>query len=229
MLLEDIEFKDQRALTLVVDIALLLEAADADAARWHGRTCARASITNAALLLECSANSCLFSLGLPGKLLEELDKLPALSKLDYYLFATKNAHIDRGSREVELAADVIRLRDHVVHPKPKSGKLAGEGGERFVDYGSTKALGIPFDVLEWDHAAAEKVSSAVLAFLKKFFLEWCGLSKGRVTTLLIVREKALIQGDIQSYVHMPAAEHTILRNRLPGALAFLDLREPDRV
>ena len=214
-------------MTLVVDMALLLDAADTDAAKLHGCTCARSAIMNATLLLECTANSCLFSLSLPGKLMDELDKLPALSKLDYYLFATKGTHIDRGSRVVELAADVIRLRDHVVHPKPKTGKLTGEGKDRFVDYGTTKALGIPFDVREWDHAAAKKVAEAVLGFLSKFFLEWCSLTKGRITALLVLREKALIQGDVSSYIQMSAAEHAILQKRIPSALAFLDLRAPE--
>ena len=74
MRLEDIEFADQRALALIVDLALLLEEALSSQDRWLGRSCARASITNSALLLECVANSCLFSLGLPSRLLEELDK-----------------------------------------------------------------------------------------------------------------------------------------------------------
>ena len=225
---EDIEFKDQRALALIVDITLLLEESKLSQARWLGRSCARASITSSALLLECAANSCLFSLGLPAKLQDELDKLPAISKLDYYLFSKTGKHINRGCRETELAADIIKLRDHVVHPKPKPGKLV-EGTEApYVDYGTTKALGIPFDVLEWDHVAAHKVGSAVVGFLEKYFVEWCALSKNRVTTLLIVREKALIQGDTESWAVMPEVEHSAIQKWIPSLLEFLDLR-PNRV
>ncbi len=224
MRLEDIEFKDQRALALIVDIALLLEEAQSAQARWLGRSCARASITSWALLLECVANSCLLSLALPNKLLEELDKLPALSKLDYYLFASARKHIDRGCRETELAADAIKLRDHVVHPKPKSGHLVQGTETPYVDYGTTKSLGIPFDVLEWDHAAAHKIGEAVFGFLRKYFLDWCALSKSRITTLLVVREKAMIQGDTQSWAAMPALEHALVKKWLPSALEILDLR-----
>lgn len=224
MRLEEIEFADQRALALIGDVALLLDEALVSQSRWLGRSCARASITNSALLLECVANSCLFSLALPNKLLEELDKLPALSKLDYYLFATATKHIDRGCRETELAADVIKLRDHVVHPKPKSGRLIQDEEAPYVDYGTTKALGIPFDVREWDHAAAQKIAKAVSSFLRKYFLEWCGLSKSRITTLLVVREKVLIQGDTQSFANMPPVEHAAIEKWLPDILAILDLR-----
>jgi hypothetical protein len=222
--LEDIEFRNQRAIALVVDMALLLEAAEAERTKWLGRACARASIINAALLLECTANSCIFSLGLPGKLIEELDRLPALSKLDYFLFATSGNHIDRGCREVELVAEVIRLRDHVVHPKPKSGRLVRDQDRPFVDYGATKSLAIPFDVLKWDHQSAGHISTVVFNFLKKYFLEWYALSKGRVTTLLVVREKALIQGTTESWVEMLEPELAVVKQWTPGVLEILDLR-----
>ena len=227
MRLEYIEFKDQRALALITDVALLLEESKLSQARWLGRSCARASITNSALLLECAANSCLFSLGLPAKLQDELDKLPAISKLDYYLFSKTGRHIDRGCRETELAADIVKLRDHVVHPKPKSGKLVEGIDTHYVDYGTTKALGIPLDVLEWDHVAAHKVAAAAIGFLEKYFIEWCALSKNRVTTLLVVREKAMIQGDTQSWAVMPEVEHAAIQRWIPGLLNFLDLRPND--
>src|SRR3569623_818407 len=105
---QDIQIIDQRALTLVVDIAVLLEEIEKNKGTWLGSAFARAAITNAALLVECVSNSCLGSLALPKRLLEELDRLPALSKLDYYLFSRTRKHIDRGSRETELAGDVLK-------------------------------------------------------------------------------------------------------------------------
>jgi hypothetical protein len=115
--LQDIQFVDQRALTFVVDIAVTLEESEKNKATCLGSALARSAITNAALLLECVSNSCLGSLSLPKRLLEELDRLPVLPKLDYYLFARTSKHIDRGCREVEQAVDVLKLRDHIVHPK----------------------------------------------------------------------------------------------------------------
>ena len=96
--------------------------------------------------------------------------------------------------------------------------------EPYVDYGTTRALGIPFDVLEWDHSGAQKVANAVTSFLRKYFIEWCRLSKNRVTTLLVVREKALIQGNTQSFANMPPIEYAAIEKWLPAVLAILDLR-----
>ena len=77
------DFVNQRALTLALDIATLLEESHRHENTSLGGSHARSAITNAALLLECVSNSCLFSLNLPARLLEELDKLASIAKLDY--------------------------------------------------------------------------------------------------------------------------------------------------
>ena len=91
--LKDIRFIDQRALTLILDIALLLQESKEAEDSFLETVFARSAIANAALLLECVANSCLGSLGLPSRLLDDLDRLPTLSKFDYYLFSRSGNHI----------------------------------------------------------------------------------------------------------------------------------------
>lgn len=224
MRLADIEFVDQRTLTLAIDVAMLLEKSEKHAGSRLGSVYARSAITNAALLLECVSNSCLFSLALPTRLLEELDKLPVLAKLDYYLFCRTGKHVDRGCREVELAADTLRLRDHIVHPKPKPGSNAGVSDNQYVDYGATKGLGIALDNRDWNHNDGRKVSNAVVRFLKKFFHEWCGHEKGRVTCLLVMRERDLIHRELQAWVTICAPELKIIEKWLPELLDIMDLR-----
>lgn len=223
----EVRFRDQRALVLLVDVAALLNAAKANASRWYGRACARAAVANAALLLECAANSCLFSLDLPRKLVEELDRLPVISKFDYFLFARTQSHVDRSRHEVQLAGEVTRLRDHLVHPKPNPGYVVEEVPEVKVEYGRTKALSIPWDVRDWDHDVAHKVATAVLCFLRCFFLGWCGLTPGRVTGLLVAHEEQVIREEARVWVTMPASELKTLQKWLPDALCILDLRLPD--
>ena len=164
------EFRDQRSLTMIIDLALLLEQSEQAKGTWLGSAYARASILSSTLLIECVSNSCLFSLALPSKLIDELDKLPPLAKLDYYLFSVATKHINRGCRESELVAEILRLRDHMVHPKPKSGSQKEIDGDQYVDYGTTKVLCIPFDNREWNHELGKQIASAVICFLKRFFL-----------------------------------------------------------
>ncbi|MDX5363593.1 MAG: hypothetical protein LPJ91_05505 [Pseudazoarcus pumilus] len=225
---QDIHFVDQRALALVVDIAVLLEQSEKNNGTWLGSAFARSAITNAALLLECVSNSCLGSLSLPARLLEELDRLPTLSKLDYYLFSRTGKHIDRGCRETELAADVLRLRDHIVHPKLKPGSVAGVGGEQYVDYGAAKALGIALDNREWTHEDGANVAEAATAFLTVYFGGWCGLDKGNATRVLVCREQDSLQRELAMWVTMQQAERDLIQKWLPATLSFMDLRLSER-
>jgi hypothetical protein len=225
---EDIQFVDQRALTLVVDIAALLEESEKNQGTWLGSAFARSAITNAALLIECVSNSCLGSLALPAKLLDELDRLPALSKLDYYLFARTSKHIERGRRETDLAGDVLKLRDHIVHPKLKPGSIAGTGQEPYVDYGATKALGIALDNREWTHQDGSKVATAATEFLHLYFLDWCGHDIGNATRVLVCREKEILHKELAMWVQMRKSEHDLIKKWLPTTLSFMDLRSNER-
>lgn len=218
------EFIDQRALTLALDMAVLLDESKKKQGTELGSALARSAITNATLLLECIANSCLFSLALPTRLLDELDKLPPIAKLDYYLFSRRNTHIDRGCRETELAVDVLKLRDHIVHPKPKPGTTAEASGVLYIDYGATKALQIPLDSREWTHEDGLKVANALTNFLSQFFLVWAKQTIGQVTTLLAARERLLVQHGHVGWVQIPEGEYLLVKQWLPKILEFIDLR-----
>ncbi|KMQ74067.1 hypothetical protein [Marinobacter subterrani] len=224
MRVEDIEFLDQRTFTLLIDIALLLDESERCDKPWIASSFARSAIMNSSLLLECISNSCLTTLALPSKLLNEIDRLPVLSKLDYFLFANTGAHIDRGCREVQLVSEVLKLRDHIVHPKPKPGNyVSDDRGER-VDYGSSSSMDIAFDSRDWDHKDGAKVAHAVTQFLELFFLNWCRLEKGHITRMLGCREKGLLSTDQVMWVQVSGPIYGLILKWLPSLLAFMDVR-----
>jgi hypothetical protein len=227
MRLEDIEFKDQRALTLLLDVAHLLGAAAAASQDGSKATLSRAAAMTAAVFLECVSNSCLLSLALPSRVAEELDRLPTMAKLDYYLFAKTTQHIDRGCRETELAAEVLKLRDHLVHPKPNGGKIAGEPPMQYVDYGSTNSLKVPYDTRLWTPVISENIAKSVTSFGAKYFIDWCRMDKGQITSILLAHEKQIIQGSIPTWVRVDTNDFSLIARYLPESLKFLDIRDRD--
>jgi hypothetical protein len=225
MALEEIQIKQQRALVLLLDMAHLLEVGEAPTLDCLKGTFARSAATSAAVFLECVANSCLLSLALPAKLADEIDRLPTLSKLDYYLFALNNHHLDRGCRESELAGEVLKLRDYIVHSKPTRAKIVGAPPELTLDYGSTNSLKIPYDVRTWDQKVAKRIAASVVCFAKKYFIEWCRLDKGMVTSMLLAYDQQIIQGEVPTWVFVSKADLSLITKHLAKSLDFLDLRD----
>src|SRR6267378_5771503 len=65
-------------------------------------TYTRTSILNTLLLFECGANCCIDALNLPGAFEEDIDKLPFLSKYEFFLSRTNpDARFDRGCKQVQ--------------------------------------------------------------------------------------------------------------------------------
>ena len=63
----------------------------------HQFTLARCSVLNTVLLFECGANCCLDALKLSGSYLDDVDKLPYLSKYEYFLSRVRpDLPFDRG-------------------------------------------------------------------------------------------------------------------------------------
>jgi hypothetical protein len=83
------------------------------------RSISQAVVLFSTLLLEAAANCCLMSLKLPSSFYNDLDKLPTMSKFDFYLFTRSGGKraIDRGAKYAQEAADLKVLRDCTVHPK----------------------------------------------------------------------------------------------------------------
>src|SRR6266853_6514307 len=81
-------------------------------------TYARSSILNTLLLFECGANCCIDALNLPGTFAEDIEKLPFLSKYEFFLSRMKpDKAFDRGCEELKAVADLKKVRDSYVHLK----------------------------------------------------------------------------------------------------------------
>ena len=222
---DKIEFIDQRFITLALDIAYLLNESDKSKSEILKCTFVRSAISNLVPLVECVSNSCLFSLKLPTKLIEELDKLPPLAKLDYFLFIHTKNHIDRSRHQTELLVGVLKLRDQIVHPKPNSGKLSLKSINEQIDYGVSKALKIPLDTREWTLVTAVLIKNIVFKFLINFFKVSCSFDIGRVTTILGMREKKLFhEQKYGTYFTVPKEEYVVIMKNLPELLDCFDVR-----
>jgi len=84
----------------------------------------RVSALSSLLLLECGANCLLDSLDLPDKFYSDLDRLPILSKFEYYLSTLNvDSKFDRGCKEIQAISELKQIRNAYVHPKVKTTKL----------------------------------------------------------------------------------------------------------
>src|ERR1700751_2692967 len=110
----------------------------------------RSSILNTVLLFECGANCCVDALKLPGALEDDIDKLTFLSKYEFFLNRVNpKAKFDRGSREVQGAAELKAVPDNYVHPKVKKQPWVQVADVWDTDFGATGTLKIPRNPNHW--------------------------------------------------------------------------------
>ncbi|KAL0630452.1 hypothetical protein Q9L58_010701, partial [Maublancomyces gigas] len=104
------------------------------------------------------ANTCLEHLDLNRSVHDEIDRLPALSKFDFYLRVRfKGKSIDRSSQYVEWLRELKRLRDGLVHLKPHKVEWVGDPNEELsAEAVRTKNLDIAVNPKFWDQSDAIK-------------------------------------------------------------------------
>jgi len=160
-----------------------------------GQAFARISITYSLLLLEAVANTCLEHLDLNRSVHDEIDRLPVLSKFDFYLRVRfRGRSIDRGSHYVEWLQELKRLRDGLVHLKPHKVEWVGDPDEGMsAEAVRTKSLDIAVNPKFWGKSDAIKVSRGVHGFLRYFFREQCRYGPARVASLLFSESR--VPGD----------------------------------
>ncbi len=148
---------------------------------------ARASVLSSILTLECAANCCLAALPWSRALLDDVDKLPFLSKFELFLTGLKQQKtLDRGSLSVQHAIELKNLRNRYVHPKVRKfeWKQASER-EQVAEIGETPLLKIPFDVSIWEAAVAISALKATTGFFNYFFLDLCGFDSNTTCEILL--------------------------------------------
>ena len=153
----------------------------------HSAVLARASIISSMLTLEAAANCCLDILPWPRALRDDIDKLPALSKLELFLKHHNSTKVlDRGSKTVQEVEDLKGLRDRFVHPKVRRADWTPVSDTRQeVDLGESKVLALPFDTGSWGPRDAREVLRAVTEFFNYFFIDLCGLSSNQTCEILV--------------------------------------------
>lgn len=162
----------------------------------------RSSVINSILLLESAANCSIDSLDLVGKYYDDIEKLPVLSKYEYFLSRIRpSKKFDRGCVQVQSVAELKSIRDFYVHPKVKKSKYK-EVGENIwdADYGKTNQLQFPRDPGCWKHDHAILALKATNNFFNLFFLDWCELSCDAVVDLLLSSERADLKSPIGAAV-----------------------------
>jgi len=204
-------FYDRKFRLLLEDsIFLLQEAIKAEeenrnagmsAAEWRFT---RSSIYSSALLLESAANCCISTLELSKKYFKEIDKLPVISKFEYFLI---HKHIentlDRGCLATQQASELISIRNLIVHPKPyKTEWTEGDGNTKLVDLGKTTKLKLPksFFILKNSHGLV--ALKAAMLFLNYFFKELCEYTDRQVREMLINEQEYPLPQNV-SYAHNP--------------------------
>jgi hypothetical protein len=155
---------------------------------------------NTVLLFECGANCCLDALKLPGALGEDIDKLPFLSKYEFFLSKIKpGAEFDRGCREVQAVAELKAIRDSYVHARVKKQKYS-KVEDMSPDFGKTATLKIPRDPARWQSSHAVLALQAANDFFNLFFLSLCNLDPDTVSGILLGSEAASIPASSAIFV-----------------------------
>lgn len=152
----------------------------------------RSSIINSVLLLECGANCLIDALNLPSQFYNDIEKLPFLSKFEFFLNRVNSKQLfDRGCKELQAISELKSIRDFYVHPKVKKTKYEKIGDNLWdANFGNTNQLNFPREPRKWRRKHAILALKSVNDFFNKFFLDWCNLNANAVVDLLLSSSKA---------------------------------------
>lgn len=162
----------------------------------------RSSIINSAFMLECAANCLIDSLGLPKRFYKDIDRLPCISKYEYYLRnINPNRVFDRGCSEVQNIDAFLSIRNAYVHPKVhrQAYDISDDTSCRTVSFGVNE-LGFSKNPCFWRKEDAKKTLKLTNDFFNTFFLVWCEFQPKIVVDLLLSHEKVEINNPIGAFV-----------------------------
>ncbi len=174
----------------------------------------RASMLSTFLTLECAANCCLFCLNANNALIEDIDRLPPLSKLDLFALHGFKKKIDYSRNEVQKIKEIKHLRDNVVHPKVTKSAIGkhDEGDRSFACFSSPSLLtfskkpkaatGIVSNSSLWSQVDCLSAIKSIVDFFNYFFKELLQMEKGLVFGLL--NDALIIDGKPNSSIYPPS-------------------------
>ena len=156
-------------------------------------TYARSSVLNTLLLFECAANCCADSLNLPKAFSEDIDRMPFLSKYEFFLSRMRpEITFDRGCKETQAVAELKAIRDAYVHPRVRKKKYSKAEDAWGADFGFWPVLGFPRDFRRWTGVQAVAAMKAANDFFNLYFLAWCKFDTNAVCELLLGSDPANI-------------------------------------
>jgi hypothetical protein len=171
---------------------------DTEYKQLHGykRSYIHCSMLNTVLLFECAANCCIDALDLPGSFADDIDKMPFMSKFEFFLSRINAAaKFDRGCKETQGAAELKWVRDAYVHPKVKKTTYDKVDENTWnTEFGETPILKIRRNPGEWGCSSAVRALKCANDFLNLFFLSWAKLNSNSVCDILLGSDKVTIPG-----------------------------------
>jgi hypothetical protein len=164
-------------------------------------TYSRSSILNTLLLFECGANCCIDALNLPGQFEDDIEKLPFLSKYEFFLNRIKpKKQFDRGCEQLKAVADLKRVRDSYVHPKVRKKEYSKVDDFFGPDFKASSFLNIPNDSAHWSGYHAALALKTANDFFNLFFLNWCEFDTDTVCEILLSSDPAGIPATSSIFV-----------------------------
>jgi hypothetical protein len=189
-------FRHTSFLDLLVDAAYHSRNANAGSDAYEINRAARSSIAAAFLSIECFANGLIDALNAPARLKEDLDKIPALAKIDLALGINEKEPLDRGSTRVQKIADLIKVRNDYVHPKTVTTSAQMHPSEEdvqtyvvpfSVEAKFWPALQIPKYSVLWDASSSKTTLSAVAEFYRHVLIDKLQATDELITKTLLSR------------------------------------------
>ena len=198
----DIELHHRNFCSLLGDAIFFEKMAHEHNDRLLSQRYARVSIISSLLTLECAANCCLFCVQGNTQLLNELDKLNALAKLDFFAWHGYEKKIDWGRAEVQKIKELKQLRDSFVHPKVIKNQTNISNVSELKDFYSVtiqfeskqkNSTKIDINSNLWFHKDALSALKAVVEFYNYYFTDLISLDPdlvfGILNTSIIVDSK----------------------------------------
>lgn len=122
-----------------------------------------------------------------GTFYDDIDKLPPLSKYEYYLQRTTPCkEFDRQREEIQNAGDLYTIRNKIIaHPKVKERSVQTDGIFFAAQIDKIEHLKIPNSIDAWTAPNAVVALRVITAFLDYFFRELCEFSPDHVFDILL--------------------------------------------
>lgn len=147
---------------------------------------AKASILHCALTVEALANNLIQFINLGAPLGRSVEKMDPLSKIELFAFLLKRKQIDRGSSQIQVFSDLIKLRNDYVHPKIINDELVGVEGKFKVKAKKIRnSIKVSEEPSEWVVGDAKQCVTSLLRAIDILLLDDLELEKKSMSCMFL--------------------------------------------